>query len=197
MPWPSDVPASSFDELRRLLRNNRLLLGVAKDHAKDWWTFAEESRGRGLATIFLYFPFAVALAVIAAAASTRNWIWLIALPFSFLAFVLGSPINPGRWMAVVIGVSLLVVGWLAQWSSLLVSGVATLSIYGEMQIYYGLGKRAFRHFLLSNGDGFAKYWGIGIVMLSDARTGRIYSHDTIPTGERLTKATPAATDNVR
>lgn len=184
--WPSDVPASSFAQLQTALLSDRLILGVAKDHAKDWWTFGAESRGRLFGSLFVYLPILIGIAVVVAAIWTQNWTWLIALPFGFLTMFFGSPMNPSRFLAVLFGAALLGTGLLAGWSSLVVSGIVVLAMYFQLQAHYGLGKAAFRRFLISDADGFAKYWNMGIVMLRDATTGRTFSHDT--TDERLQRA---------
>jgi hypothetical protein len=163
--------------LQQSLFSGRLFLGVAKDHAKNWWTLSAESRGKPLATLFSYFPFALALAVVIAAFVTFNFTWLVAVPLGAVAMFLGSPMNPGRFVVVALGAALFIGGWLAGWSSLVVSGGVVLLIYAAMQLYYGLGKRAFQRFLISDSDGFAKYWDMGIVMLKDVETGHVYSHD--------------------
>lgn len=161
----------------------RLSLGVAKDHAKDWWTQGEESRGRPIAALFVYFPILVAIAIFVTSIWTGNWSWLIALPLGFLTMLFGSPMNPAKGMAVLFAAALLLAGWALGWSSLIASGLVVLAIYIELQVYYGLGKRAFRRFLISNSEGFARYWMAGIVMLQDPATGYVHRHENVE--ERL------------
>lgn len=185
--WPSDLPASSHAELRAALLSDSLTLGVAKDHAKDWWTQGEESTGRGVAALFVYLPILIGVAVIVAAIRTQNWGWLIAIPLGLLTMFFGSPMNPAKRAAVIFGFGLLALGWFGGWSSLVVAGIVVLAIYVEMQVYYGLGKRAFRRFLANDPAGFAKYWMAGIVMLRDP-SGQVHMHDT--TEERLSRLEP-------
>jgi len=194
--WPTDIPASSYEELRQKLQSDQLRLGVAKDHAKNWWTMGEESRGRGIVAFFVWLPILIGIAVLAATIWTQNWTWLIAVPLGLLTMFFGSPMNPAKGMAVLFGVALLVAGWLSGWSSLVFSGIVVLAMYLQLQVYYALGKRAFRRFLLTGGaDAFTKYWDARMVMLQNSATGETSSHQLTDDEFREMIGSPAVADN--
>lgn len=193
--WPTDIPASSYEELRQKLLSGQLRLGVAKDHAKNWWTMGDESKGRGIAAFFVWLPILIGIAVVAATIWTQNWRWLVAVPLGLLTMFFGSPMNPAKGMAVVFGVALAVAGWLSGWSSFVFSGIVVLIMYLQLQVYYSVGKRAFRRFLLTGGgDAFAKYWDARMVMLQDSITGETLSHELSDEEFREMLGSPALAD---
>ncbi|MFA6585564.1 MAG: hypothetical protein WCS86_00155 [Candidatus Paceibacterota bacterium] len=172
-----NFPFTNFDQLQESLNKKESQLLVAKGNALNWIISGHKvpKNLRTRTMLSAAVPFVLILALIIYSFVTSNFILLLTLPFSVIAFFLLTPNSPTREYVVNISFVVLLLSSIfeKQWFTIL--SLLIIVIYYSYEFLYGLSKKYSLEAIKNDEELLCLFWksdGLTILFINN---GNYYS----------------------